>query len=77
MTNDIPTFKSANEFSLYIEKTARDQRVSHLDAVLEFCAKHMIDPTEVASKINKSLKEKIENDFRELNYLPKIAQLDI
>jgi hypothetical protein len=27
--------------------------------------------------INKSLKDKIEMNFRELNYLPKQAQLDI
>lgn len=74
---DLPVFKSSNEFSFHIEKLATTKRMSHLDAVLQFCSDHMIDPDEIASKINKSLKEKIEHDFRELNYLPKKAQLDM
>lgn len=74
---EVPAFKSSNEFSLHIEKIAYNKRLSHLDAVLSFCSDHMIDPEDVASKINKSLKEKIEQDFRELNYLPKQAQLDM
>jgi len=74
---EVPAFKSANEFSMHIESLAAAKRLSYLDAVLSFCAEHMIDPEDVASKINKSLKEKIEQDFRELNYLPKVAQLDL
>lgn len=74
---EVPAFKSANEFSMHIEKLAHARRLSHLDAVLAFCSDHMIDPEDIASKINKSLKEKIEQDFRELNYLPKQAQLDM
>lgn len=74
---DMPVFKSSNEFSLFIERRALDKRITHLEAVLDFCKTHMIDPEEIASKINKSLKEKIEQDFRELNYLPKKAQLDV
>ena len=75
--NDLPVFRTSNEFSLHIEKLAAEKRLSHLDAVLKYCADHMIDPADIASKINKSLKEKIEHDFRELNYLPKQAQLDV
>lgn len=71
------TFKTANQFSMHIEKLAADKRMTHVDAILAFCEQHTIDPSDVASKINKSLKEKIEQDFRELNYLPKQAQLDI
>lgn len=74
---EAPAFKSANEFSMHIEKIAVERRMSHLDAVLKFCEEHFLEPDEIASKINKSLKEKIENDFRELNYLPKTATLDL
>lgn len=56
---------------------AVDQRMSHLDAILKYCSEHLIEPDEIASKINKSLKEKIERDFRELNYLPKQPELDV
>lgn len=62
---------------MHIEALAAERRMSHLDAVLKFCEEHFLEPDEIASKINKSLKEKIENDFRELNYLPKTATLDM
>jgi cell division ATPase FtsA len=75
--NDLPVFKTSNEFSLHIEKMAVELKLSHLDAILKYCADHMIEPSDIASKVNKSLKEKIENDFRELNYLPRQAKLDV
>lgn len=75
--NDTPMLKSANEFSLYIEKAAAQAKITYVEAVLQFCQEHMLDPSEVASKINKSLREKIAQDFRDLNYLPKTAQLEL
>lgn len=76
-SNEKPMFKTANEFSLHIEQIVRDQRISYMDAVLEYCKENYLEPDDVASLINKSLKDKIEMDFRELNYLPKQAKLDV
>jgi hypothetical protein len=70
-------FKSSNEFSLHIEKQARERRMNHMDAVLEYCKENYLEPEDVAKYINKSLKDKIEMDFREANMLPKQAQLDV
>jgi hypothetical protein len=70
-------FKSSNDFSLHIESIVKERRLSHMDAVLEYCKENYIEPSDVASLINKSLKDKIEMDFREFNYLPKQAQLDV
>lgn len=70
-------FKTSNEFSLYIEKAAREKRMSHMDAVLHYCQENFLEPEDVASLINKSLKDKIEMDFQEANMLPKTAQLDV
>jgi hypothetical protein len=70
-------FKSCNEFSLYIENVVVDKKITHMDAVLEYCKENFLEPEDISSLINKSLKDKIEMDFRELNYLPKQAQLDI
>lgn len=70
-------FKTANEFCLHIEHMVRDKKLSYMDAVLEYCKENYLEPEDVTSLINKSLKEKIEMDFRELNYLPKQAQLDV
>lgn len=70
-------FKSANEFSLYIEEIVREKKMSYMDAVLDYCKENYLEPDDVAKLINKSLKDKIEMEFREQNYLPKQAQLDI
>jgi len=70
-------FRTANELSLYIEKYAVDHKVTYLEATLEYCNEHSLEPEDIASKINKSLREKLEQDFRNLNYLPEQAQLDV
>ena len=70
-------FKTANEFSLHIEQIVRDTRMSYMDAVLEYCKENYLEPEDIASLINKSLKDKIEMNFRERNYLPKQATLDV
>jgi hypothetical protein len=70
-------FKNANEFSLHIEQIVSASNISHMDAVLEYCKDNYLEPEDVSKLINKSLKDKIEMDFRELNYLPKQAQLDV
>jgi hypothetical protein len=70
-------FKTSNEFSLHIEQRVRDKKMSYMDAVLDYCKENYLEPEDVVSLINKSLKEKIEMNFRELNYLPKQAQLDV
>ena len=70
-------FKNSNEFSLYIEQLVNLKKMSHMDAVLEYCKENLLEPDDIARLINKSLKDKIEMNFRDLNYLPKQAQLDV
>lgn len=48
-----------------------------MDAILAYCKENFLEPEDVAKLINKSLKDKLEMDFREANYLPKQAQLDV
>jgi cell division ATPase FtsA len=70
-------FKNANDFSLHIEAIAATSKMNYMDAVLHYCKENYLEPEDVAKLINKSLKDKIEMEFRELNYLPKQAQLDV
>ena len=70
-------FKTANEFSLHIEQMVSDSKMTYMDAVLEYCKENYLEPEDVSKLINKSLKDKIEMNFRDLNYLPKQAQLDV
>jgi len=69
-------FKNSTDFSLHIETMATDLRLSHMDAVLHYCAENYLEPEEVVPLISKSLKDKIENDMKESNLLPKTATLE-
>ena len=70
-------FKNTTEFALYIESIVVEKRISHMDAVLLYCEQNFIDPEDISSMINKNLKQKIELNMIEANYLPKKGTLDI
>jgi hypothetical protein len=76
-STNLKVFEDSKSFSLYIEQLARDKKCSHVDAILEYCKENFIDPEEIKSMINKSLKEKMKMDFQESGHLPKTAQLDV
>ena len=64
-------------FSLEIEKIAKEKDITHMDAVLLYCKNNEIEPEKVSSLITKGLKEKIEANARDLNFLQKLARLPI
>ena len=70
-------FKNTNEFALFIEKIVQDKKMTHMEAVLKYCEENYIDPEDISSLINKSLKQKIELNMIEANMLPKRGSLDL
>lgn len=70
-------FKSAAQFSLHIEQMANEKRMTHMDAVLKYCEDNFVEPDEIKSLVNKTLRDKIETDLREANLLPHRATLDV
>ena len=60
---------NSKEFSLKIEKIAKEKRCSLMDAILEFCQEQDLDPGTVGSLISKSLKEKIKAEALNANML--------
>ena len=69
--------QNTKTFSLEIEKMATEKSITHMDAVLEYCKTKEIEPESVTRLISKSLKDKIEANARDLNYLPNQAKLPI
>jgi len=69
-------FETASDFSLHIETLANQKNIGVVDALLEYCNENFIEPEEVTKLINKSLKDKLEMNFVDMNYLPKQAFLD-
>ena len=71
------TLNTSKTFSMEIERLAIDKNISHMDAVLDYCQRNELEPDTVGNLISKSLKEKIEANARDLNFLPKQAQLPV
>ena len=69
--------KTSKMFTLQIEEIVKEKRISHMDAVLWYCEKEGLEPDGLGSLISKGLKEKIEANARDLNFLPKQAQLPV
>ena len=45
-----------NKFALIIENMVKEKKIGYMDAILEYCKKHEIDPSNTKSMINKTLK---------------------
>jgi len=69
--------QSSKTFSLEVEKLALEKKITHMEAVLEYCKNQGIEPDSVGRLVSKSLKDKIEANARDLNYFPKRAKLPI
>ena len=73
----ILSFTTSKAFTIAIENIAKEKKLTHMDAVLYYCEKEGIEPDSVGSLVSKGLKEKIEANARELNFLPRQAQLPV
>ena len=71
------TLTTTKIFTITIENIVKKKQITHMDAVLHYCEQEGIEPEAVSSLISKGLKEKIEANARDLNFLPKQAQLPI
>jgi len=77
VAEDKNTIHTPKTFSLEIEKIAFDKRCTHLEAISIYCEQMGIEPVSTAKLLTKSLKEKVEANAIDLNYLPKSAKLPI
>jgi hypothetical protein len=71
------SLNTTKTFSMNIENIVIEKNITHMDAVLDYCQRNELEPDTVGRLISKSLKEKIEANARELNFLPKQAQLPV
>ena len=71
------TLNTSKIFTLVIENIVKEKDITHMDAVLWYCEQEGLEPDDLGTLLSKGLKEKIEANARELNFLPKQAQLPI
>jgi hypothetical protein len=65
------------KFAMKIEEIVSKGGITYMDAILDYCEKNQMEPDTIAPLISKPLKEKLEADARELNFLPRVATLPI
>ena len=65
------------QFALQIEKRASKKKITHMEAVLDYCNEKEIEPDQITHLINRNLKDKIKMNAQDLNFLPKTATLPV
>jgi MinD-like ATPase involved in chromosome partitioning or flagellar assembly len=68
-------FMSRTKFTQIIEKEVRENNLNYIDATVRACEITNIDPEDVKKFISPLIKEKIENEAMNLNFLPRQNQL--
>jgi len=66
-------FLTKEKFAEHIEIMVRDNDISYIDAIVEYCEKNSIEIETVGKLISKPLKDKIKFEATELNFLKKTS----
>ena len=69
-------FLTKSKFTKLIEKTVSELRIPYMEAVLHLCDKNDIEPEDVKKFISPIIRDKIEAEAMNLNFLPKQNSLD-
>jgi hypothetical protein len=67
-------FFCPSRFAQEIENLVSEQKISYIDAIVNFCEQNNIDLESVPKLISKPLKEKIKYEAMELNFLKKTSR---
>ena len=67
----------ANTFSLEIEHLEKDTDMSYMDAIVWAAASKELEEETAAKLLNKNIKNKLEAEARDLNFLPRESKLPL
>ena len=69
-------FLTKSKFTKLIESTVSELKISYMEAVLHLCDKNDIEPEDVKKFISPIIRDKIEAEAINLNFLPKQNSID-
>jgi len=69
-------FLTKAKFTKLIEATVSELHIPYMDAILHVCDKNDIEPEDVKKFISPIIKDKLEAEAMQLNFLPKQNTLD-
>jgi len=64
-------------FCKHVERRVRTAKYTYMEAILEVCEEHGIEPDSIASLLSQPIKEKIQQEAEDLNLLPKSGRLPV
>ena len=68
-------FMTKAKFSKLVEAVVRQDRLSHMEAILHLCEKYDIEPQDCKKYISNVIKDKLEAEAMNLNFIPKGNEL--
>ena len=71
------SFLTPTKFSTLIEEMVQKKNLTYMDACLEYCKEKNVEPESLGRLVNKSLKQKIQVEAENLNFLPKSSSLPV
>ena len=69
-------FLSKSKFTKLIEATVVDLRIPYMDAIIKVCETNNIEIEDIRKFISPVIKDKLEAEAMDLNFLPKKNAID-
>ena len=69
-------FLTKSKFTKLIEKTVADLKIPYMDAIIKGCETNDIELEDIRKFISPVIKDKLEAEAMDLNFLPKKNSID-
>ena len=69
-------FLTKSKFTKLIEKTVADLKIPYMDAIIKVCETNDIELEDIRKFISPVIKDKLEAEAMDLNFLPKKNSID-
>lgn len=67
----------ANNFSMQIESAVKDHGMTYMDAIVFVADRKELEMESAAKLLNENIRNKLEAEARDLNFLPKMSKLPV
>ena len=69
-------FLTKSKFTKMVEDTVNELKLTYMDAILYLCEKNQLEPEDMKKFVSPIIKDKLEAEAMQLNFLPKQNTLD-
>lgn len=69
-------FLTKSKFTKMVEDTVNELKLTYMDAILYLCEKNQLEPEDMKKFVSPIIKDKLQAEAMQLNFLPKQNTLD-